>query len=191
MKTRWAAAGVLAAAAFAAAACGTSAGTGASPASSAPGNGPATATAPAQAAQSPGGTALGTAKAGGATVLTDARGYTLYWFAPDTASASRCSGSCATYWPPVKGPATAGKGVTGTLATITRADGTSQATWNGHPLYTYAGDHAPGQAAGNGLNINGGLWHEVTISGAAAPAPAQSSGGGYNSGGGGGYGGGY
>jgi hypothetical protein len=36
---------------------------------------------------------------------------------------------------------------------------------NGHPLYTYVGDTAPGQARGNGLNLNGGLWHEVTVSG--------------------------
>jgi hypothetical protein len=58
-----------------------------------------------------------------------------------------------------------------------------QATYNGHPLYTYKGDTAPGQAKGNGLNIQGGLWHEVTVSGAAAPAPsgsASAGGGGYS-----------
>jgi predicted lipoprotein with Yx(FWY)xxD motif len=92
----------------------------------------------------------------------------LYWFVPDTATTSKCNGSCATFWPPVKGPATAGAGVTGTLATIKRADGSVQATYNGHPLYTYVGDHAPGQATGNGLNVNGGVWHEVTVSVAAA-----------------------
>jgi len=80
----------------------------------------------------------------------------------------------------VKGPATAGAGVTGTLATITRADGSTQATYDGHPLYTYKGDTAPGQDKGNGLNISGGLWHDVTATGAAAPAPgtSTSSGGG-------------
>lgn len=101
----------------------------------------------------------------GVAVLADARGFTLYWFAPDTSARSVCNGSCAVYWPPVKGPATAGAGVTGKLGTIRRADGSTQATYNGHPLYTYAGDSAPGQAHGNNLNLNGGLWHEVTVSG--------------------------
>jgi len=113
-------------------------------------------------------------------VLTNAKGFTLYWFAPDTAAKSNCNGSCATYWPPVQGPATAGAGVTGKLGTITRSDGSAQATYNGHPLYTYVSDTAPGQAKGNGLNVSGGVWHEVTVSGAAAPAasPAHSSSGG-------------
>jgi predicted lipoprotein with Yx(FWY)xxD motif len=122
----------------------------------------------ASSAPAAGSSALKTAQIGGATVVTNASGLTLYWFVPDTATTSKCTGSCATFWPPVKGPATAGAGVTGKLATITRADGSVQATYNGHPLYTYAGDHAPGQATGNGLNVNGGLWHEVTVSVAAA-----------------------
>jgi hypothetical protein len=87
---------------------------------------------------------------------------------------ARRGGSCATYWPPVKGPATAGSGVTGTLGTITRPDGTTQATYDGHPLYTYLGDTAPGQAKGNGLNASGGVWYEMTVSG-ATPAPAASA----------------
>ena len=122
----------------------------------------------ASSAPAAGSSALKTAKIGGATVVTNAKGFTLYWFVPDTATTSKCSGSCATFWPPVKGPATAGAGVTGKLATIKRADGSAQATYNGHPLYTYVGDHAPGQATGNGLNVNGGVWHEVTVSVAAA-----------------------
>jgi predicted lipoprotein with Yx(FWY)xxD motif len=143
------------AAAFVIAACGSSS----SPASS----GGTASSAPAA-----GSSALKTAKIGGATVVTNAKGFTLYWFVPDTATTSKCNGSCATFWPPVKGPATAGAGVTGKLATIKRADGSVQATYNGHPLYTYVGDHAPGQATGNGLNVNGGLWHEVTVSVASA-----------------------
>jgi predicted lipoprotein with Yx(FWY)xxD motif len=124
--------------------------------------------------------ALKTTKIGGVAVLTNAKGFTLYWFVPDTSTKSNCNGSCATYWPPVKGPATAGTGVTGKLATITRSDGSVQATYNGHPLYTYVGDKAPGQAKGNGLNLSGGVWHEVTVSGAAAPASngSASAGGG-------------
>ena len=126
------------------------------------------------------GTALASTTIKGTLVLTNSAGYTLYWFAPDTSTTSKCTGSCATYWPPVKGPATAGSGVTGTLGTITRSDGTTQATYDGHPLYTYAGDHAPGQNSGNGLNLSGGVWHEVTVSGTApAASTSPSSGGGY------------
>jgi predicted lipoprotein with Yx(FWY)xxD motif len=102
---------------------------------------------------------------GGVNLLTDAEGLTLYWFAPDTPTKSACYGSCAAYWPPVTGAPSAGSGVTGTLGTITRTDGTTQATYDGHPLYTYVGDSSPGQANGNNLNLNGGLWHEVPITG--------------------------
>ena len=120
-------------------------------------------------ANGPGATAAGgslkTTHIGGVTVLTNAEGRTLYWFAPDTATRSACYGTCAAYWPPVRGAATAGPGVTGTLGTITRSDGPAQATYNGHPLYTYAGDTGAGQANGNRLNLNGGLWYEVTPSG--------------------------
>jgi predicted lipoprotein with Yx(FWY)xxD motif len=122
---------------------------------------------------------LKTTTIGGATVLTNAKGFTLYSFAPDTPTTSKCNGACAQFWPPVKGPATA-SGVKGTFATIKRSDGSTQATFDGHPLYTFAADTAPGQAKGNGLNEEGGVWHEITTSGAAAPAPAStSSAGGY------------
>jgi predicted lipoprotein with Yx(FWY)xxD motif len=108
---------------------------------------------------------LRTASIGGVTVLTDAKGLTLYWFVPDTATRSACYGTCAAYWPPVTGPATAGPGVAGALSTINRSDGSVQAVYDGHPLYTYIGDTAPGQANGNGITLNGGLWHEQTASG--------------------------
>jgi predicted lipoprotein with Yx(FWY)xxD motif len=120
-------------------------------------------------ANGPGATAAGgslkTTRIGGVTVLTNAKGRTLYWFAPDTAARSACYGTCAAYWPPVQGAATAGPGVTGRLGTITRSDGSVQATYDGHPLYTYVGDTAAGQANGNRLNLNGGLWYEVIPSG--------------------------
>ena len=119
---------------------------------------------------------------GGTQVLTNSAGLTLYWFVPDTSTTSKCTGSCATYWPPLKGPVTKGSGVTGTLSVITRPDGTTQATYDGHPLYTYVADGGPGQNKGNGLNISGGLWYEMTVSG-ATPAASTSS-----SAGGGGYG---
>ena len=115
-----------------------------------------------------------TAKIGGATVLTSSKGFTLYSFAPDTSTTSKCNGTCAANWPPVHGPVTAA-GVKGTFGTITRSDGSVQATFDGHPLYTFVGDTAPGQAKGNGLNAAGGLWHEITTSGTAAPAPAAGS----------------
>ena len=120
---------------------------------------------------------LKTATIGGVTVLTNSKGFTLYSFAPDTSTKSNCNGACAQNWPPVQGQATAA-GVKGTFGTIKRSDGSVQATFDGHPLYTFVGDTAPGQAKGNGLNAAGGLWHEVTTSGSAAPVSASSSGGG-------------
>jgi predicted lipoprotein with Yx(FWY)xxD motif len=108
------------------------------------------------------GVTLKTATIGGVTVLTSANGFTLYWFVPDSPSASRCTGSCAAYWSPVTGTPAAGPGVTtGKLGTIKRPGGTTQATYDGHPLYTYVGDNAPGQARGNKLDLNGGYWYEV------------------------------
>jgi predicted lipoprotein with Yx(FWY)xxD motif len=107
------------------------------------------------------GTGLKTTTIGGTTVLTNAKGFTLYSFAPDTAATSKCYGSRAAYWPPVTGTTAAGAGLPGKVGTITRTDGSRQLTYNGHPLYTYIGDTAPGQARGNNLNLNGGLWHQV------------------------------
>jgi predicted lipoprotein with Yx(FWY)xxD motif len=105
---------------------------------------------------------LKTATIGGVTVLTSANGLTLYGFAPDSPSASRCTGSCAAYWPPVIGTPAAGPGVTTSkLGTIKRPGGTTQATYNGHPLCTYIGDNAPGQAHGNKIDLNGGYWYEI------------------------------
>jgi predicted lipoprotein with Yx(FWY)xxD motif len=169
---RWVATG-FAAAMLTVAACGSSAGGSA-------GGSPSSATPSTHAASASG--SLESRTIGGATVLTSAKGFTLYWFAIDTMTASKCNGSCATFWIPVKGPAAAMSGITGKLGTIKRSDGSTQATYNGHPLYTFTGDSAPGQNKGNGANASGGIWHEVTVSG-AAPAPSSSS-----SSGGGGYG---
>jgi predicted lipoprotein with Yx(FWY)xxD motif len=110
------------------------------------------------------GTSLTTTTIGGITVLTNAKGFTLYSFALDTPATSKCYGSCAAYWPPVTGVAAASPRVPGRVGTIRRADGSEQLTYNGHPLYTYIGDTAPGQARGNNLNLNGGLWHDVSVS---------------------------
>jgi predicted lipoprotein with Yx(FWY)xxD motif len=110
-----------------------------------------------------GGAMLRTENVGGATVLANAQGRTLYWFAPDSPGKSVCYGQCAQYWPPVPGPDHGGNGITGTLATIRRTGGALQETYNGHPLYTYVGDTGPGQAHGNNLDLNGGFWHEVVV----------------------------
>ena len=121
---------------------------------------------------------LKTASIGGVTVLTNAKGFTLYTFDPDTATTSACNGACAGAWPPQTALAT----VKSPYSTIKRSDGSAQLTFNGHPLYTFTGDTAPGKASGNGVNAFGGLWHEVPASGAAAPAGSSSTGSG-----GGGY----
>lgn len=99
----------------------------------------------------------------GVSVLTNARGFTLYWFAPDSPTKSHCYGTCAAYWPPVTGTASA-PGVAGTFTTLKRSDGASQVTYNGHPLYTYVGDSTPGQASGNHVDLNGGYWYEMKAS---------------------------
>jgi predicted lipoprotein with Yx(FWY)xxD motif len=132
---------------------------------------------------SPSSTTVLARKIGTVTVLTNAKGFTLYAFAPDTSTASKCNGSCAHYWPPLAGPVTAGAGVTGKLGTIKRSDGATQATYNGHPLYTYIGDTKPGQDSGNNLNLSGGFWHVVPITGPVT-FPSKSS---STSGGSGGY----
>jgi predicted lipoprotein with Yx(FWY)xxD motif len=130
------------------------------------GSGPASAPPAASSGQASasGGQVFKTMQIKGATVLTNTKGMTLYWFAPDTPTKSVCYGSCAQYWPPVYGSWKAGSGVTGQIGTIKRSDGTTQATYDGHPLYTYIADSKPGQATGNNINLNGGLWHEVLAS---------------------------
>ena len=172
----------LAALALALSACGSSASSSASSATSAPAAGASSAASSAPASSAPASSgALGMTTINGTAVVTNSKGMTLYWFAPDTSTTSKCTGACATYWPPVVGPVTAGSGVTGTVGVITRPDGTMQATYDGHPLYTYVGDTAPGQAKGNGKNLSGGLWWEMTVSGAKPPtaATSTSTGGGY------------
>jgi predicted lipoprotein with Yx(FWY)xxD motif len=109
--------------------------------------------------------AIKTGKVGGVTVLTNAKGLTVYTFAADSPGKSNCYGSCAAYWPPVTGSPSPAPGIPGHFGTTTRTDGTKQVTWNGHPIYTYVADGGPGQARGNNLNLNGGLWKEIVVSG--------------------------
>lgn len=124
------------------------------------------------------------------TVLADGSGLTVYWFAADHGNMSACSGACASAWPPVIGTpqAAAGAALSGTLGTITRSDSQKQATFDGHPLYTFKADSAPGQVNGNNVDGFGAKWYAITIGpgGSASIAPTTGGGGGY-----GGYGGGY
>jgi predicted lipoprotein with Yx(FWY)xxD motif len=119
------------------------------------------------------------------TVLANGHGFTVYWFAADHGTTSACTSACAAIWPPVTGTpqAAAGVSLSGKLGTITRAGGVQQATYNGHPLYTFKLDTAPGQVKGNGVNGFGARWYAITISGAgASTAPSTGSSGGYGGG---------
>ena len=111
------------------------------------------------------------------SILVDGRGRTVYEFANDTGSTSTCTGSCASVWLPVPAPATlpaSELGVTGTLASTTRSDGTRQLTVAGHPVYTFTGDSAAGQTTGQNVVLNGGLWTVVSPAGAPVRTAATS-----------------
>src|SRR5580693_3169510 len=98
------------------------------------------------------------------TVLASSRGLTLYYYAEDKPGSGKsvCTGSCASAWPPLAAPVRAPAGVRlpGPLGMITRPGGLRQVTINGYPVYRFAGDKAPGQAAGNGIH---GAWHVIKI----------------------------
>jgi predicted lipoprotein with Yx(FWY)xxD motif len=172
--------GVPVAAGLLAAACGTAAG------STTAGSPPAGAT-PAGASAS--GSATATvieAHAGSAgSFLTNGSGRAVYLWAADSMNKSACSGACAGAWPPVTamGQLTAAGGAKAAeLGTITRSDGTKQVTYDGHPLYYYAGDSGPGQTNGQGSDSFGAKWWlvapagtKITAADAAASAGGPSS----------------
>ncbi len=113
------------------------------------------------------------------TALTDAKGMTLYTFAPDTTTTAACTGSCASNWPPLLSTGSGTPtGATG-LTAVKDANG-QQVQENGHFLYTYSGDSAAGQTNGEGI---GGKWFVATTSAPAttapAPAPTPTSSGSY------------
>ncbi len=125
--------------------------------------------------------------------LADSAGNSLYIRTTDSANTSTCTGGCATAWPPLTLQAgqnpTAGAGVTGTLGSFKRPDGSTQVTLNGMPLYHYGGDTAPGQTNGQGLQ---GVWFLAAPgggpvggapSGGAPAASMPASSGGYSRGG--------
>ncbi len=115
------------------------------------------------------------------TILTNAQGMTLYYLKPDTATTSACTGTCAGNWPPLvftsSGSPASANALPGTLSVVTDANG-QQVEYNGHLLYRYAGDTAPGQTNGEGIK---GVWFVATttlsVQGAPQATPTQS---GYN-----------
>ena len=124
------------------------------------------------------------------TIVTDAKGMTLYRFDKDTAkpSKSNCDGSCAAEWPPALvtgGNQIALSGVASSeVGTITRSDGSRQLTIGNWPVYEFAGDSKPGDINGQGI---GGVWFAVTPQGKKATTTAASSGGSNTGGSGSGY----
>jgi predicted lipoprotein with Yx(FWY)xxD motif len=172
----WAAPLLVAAAAAALAACGSSSPSSSSPSS--PSSTPATSSSgPSSSSTSASSVVIGTRSTSIGTVLVNAQGHTLYWFAKDTPTTSNCTGTCASYWPPVLGKPKAASGTTlpKAFGTIKRSGGQVQATYDGHPLYTYASDTSAGMTSGNDLNASGGLWWAMTPSGAMAKATPSSS----------------
>ncbi len=105
------------------------------------------------------------------TILTTAQGMTLYYFTSDTATKAACTGTCTGIWPPLSfagtGSPTSASPLAGTLSVVTDANG-KQVEYNGHPLYTYSKDTAPGQTNGEGFK---GKWFVATptLKGQSAP----------------------
>ena len=130
---------------------------------------------------------VGVASTGLGDVLVDRQGRTLYLFARDSDTANACTGACAVNWPPllVQGAPLVGSGATPSdVGRTVRADGFSQLTYNGHPLYTFVNDKKPGDTNGEGISAFGGSWFAVSPAGAKVAPRSQPQGGG-------GYGGGY
>jgi predicted lipoprotein with Yx(FWY)xxD motif len=111
---------------------------------------------------------ISVASSGVGDVLIDSHNRSLYLFKRDTGPKSRCFGACAHNWPPVRatGKPTAGSGADASLiGTTKRSDGAPQVTYNGHPLYLYVGDNAPGAINGQGVTAFGAAWYVVSPSG--------------------------
>jgi predicted lipoprotein with Yx(FWY)xxD motif len=121
------------------------------------------------------------------TILTDSKGMTLYYFTPDTATTTACTGGCAGSWPPLlsnsSSAPTSATSLPGALTVQTDANG-KQVEYNHHLLYTYSGDTAPGQTNGEGI---GNKWFVATTDladGAGNASTPTPSSGGYGNGGG-------
>jgi predicted lipoprotein with Yx(FWY)xxD motif len=125
------------------------------------------------------------------TALTGPDGKTLYFAEAEADGTIVCQDACLSFWKPLTVAAdttpTAGPGVTGTLATLSRPDGTVQVTLDGKPLYSFAKDGGPGEAEGNGFTdtFNGTelVWRAAAVSGAAPtgqPPAGEPDTGGYD-----------
>jgi predicted lipoprotein with Yx(FWY)xxD motif len=115
------------------------------------------------------------------TILVDSKGRTLYLFQKDPGTRSACFGACASDWPPLRANSkpTVGSGANASMVgTTTRSDGKEQVTYNGHPLYLYAGDEKAGDTKGQGLTAFGGGWYALTTAGNQVSGQASSPGGG-------------
>src|SRR3954447_9532749 len=113
-------------------------------------------------------------------ILVNSNGLTLYLFKKDTGTKSTCAGACATNWPPLRasGKPLAGTGLsTSKVGTTARSDGKPQVTYNGHPLYLFQGDSAPGQTSGEGISAFGAAWFAVSPGGNQVNATGSGSGG--------------
>jgi predicted lipoprotein with Yx(FWY)xxD motif len=166
MRKAFARAALLAALAVAAAACG---GGDDEPSGTAAPAAPTTTAAPAA-----GGATVAVANSDLGDILVDADGRTLYVFTKDKGDQSACSGECATNWPALTGTATAGTGAQAALlSTATQADGSSQVTYGGKPLYYFAGDAKPGDTNGQGV---GSVWYAVAPDGELVKAKATGAG---------------
>ena len=141
------------------------------------------AAAPASSAAASGSAASGsamvikTASASGDTFLTDGSGRAVYLWVKDSGGTSACSGACAGAWPPVTttgSPTASGSAKASDLGTITRSDGTKQVTYDGHPLYYFAGDSGAGMASGQGSDNFGAKWWLVAPSGSDVTASVGS-----------------
>ena len=113
-------------------------------------------------------------------ILVDSQGRTLYLFERDSGMKSTCTGACAVEWPPLRatGKPTVGGGVNASIvATSSRADGKTQVTYNGHPLYLFSADQKAGDTNGQGVNAFGGLWYVLSSSGDEITTPTGSGGG--------------
>jgi predicted lipoprotein with Yx(FWY)xxD motif len=117
------------------------------------------------------GTVVSTASTKLGRILVDSRGRTLYLFEKDKHGKSACSGACAQNWPPLltKGKPKAGTGAKSSLlGTTKRSDGTTQVTYNKHPLYTFVADNnKPGSTKGEGIDAFGARWYVVAAKGTA------------------------
>jgi predicted lipoprotein with Yx(FWY)xxD motif len=127
---------------------------------------------------------VGISNTGIGQILVDSQGRSLYLFKADQGTKSACTGACAGAWPPllVKGKPTLGSGINASLVgTATRPEGTTQLTYNGHPLYLFVKDMKAGETNGQGVSAFGAAWFALNAAGnqvSAQPSSSSTSGGG-------------